>query len=171
MLLGGSEILTGGSEAMKAMRLVLFLLTVVTALGLEPAAHAGEYALGQLLVQHPWARASIGQAKAGAAYLVIVNRGEVVDRLVAVETPVARRAAVHIHLLEEGVLKERPVGAIEIAPGKPAVLRPGELHVMLFGLEAPLREGTRFPLTLIFEAAGGLEVEVYVTSPMATEGP
>ncbi len=70
MLLGGSEILTGGSEAMKAMRLVLFLLTVVTALGLEPAAHAGEYTLGQLLVQHPWARASIGQAKAGVAYLV-----------------------------------------------------------------------------------------------------
>ncbi len=147
---------------MKAMQLVLFLLTIVTALGLGPAARADEYALGQLLVQHPWARASIGQAKAGAAYLVIVNRGEAVDRLVAVETPVARRAAVYIHLLEEGVVKERPVGPIEIAPGEPAVLRPGELHIMLFGLEAPLEEGTRFPLTLIFEKAGSMEVQVEV---------
>lgn len=147
---------------MKAMRPALFLLTVVTALGLGPAARADEYALGPLLVQHPWARASIGQAKAGAAYLVIVNRGAAVDRLVAVETPVARRAAVHIHLREEGVVKERPVGAIEIAPGEPAVLRPGGRHIMLFGLEAPLEEGTRFPLTLIFEAAGSIEVQVEV---------
>ncbi len=45
-----SDTLTGGSKAMKAMQLVLFLLTIVTPLGLGPAAQADKYELGQLLV-------------------------------------------------------------------------------------------------------------------------
>lgn len=157
------------------MRLTRTVLVLALLLGLAapaslaPAA-AHEFKLGDLHVDHPWARASIGAAKAGAAYVTITNHGSETDRLVAAATPVARNASLHSHLMEDGVMKMRPVEAIEVAPGEPAVLQPGGLHIMLMGLNAPLEEGGSFPLTLTFEKAGSIEVEVQVEK--ATEmGP
>jgi copper(I)-binding protein len=56
----------------------------------------------------------------------------------------------------------RPVKAIEINVGEPAVLKPGGLHVMLIGLKAPLKQGETFPLTLTFAKAGTTTVDVAV---------
>jgi copper(I)-binding protein len=117
---------------------------------------------GSLRIERPWARASIGAVKAGAAYLRIVNRGEVVDRLIATATPVAEHAALHTHLMAQGVMKMRPLETVEVAPGEPTVLKPGGLHIMLMGLRRPLREGETFPLALTFRRAGTIEVEVEV---------
>jgi len=154
---------------LRALMLIVLLALAGPASVVPPAA-AHEYKLGSLLLDHPWARASIGAAKAGAAYLTITNHGAEADRLVAAATPVARDASLHTHLMEEGVMKMRPVEALEIAPGEPAVLQPGGLHIMLMGLTTPLVEGDSFPLTLTFEKAGSIEVEVKVEG--ATEmGP
>ncbi len=68
-------------------------------------------------------------------------------------------------------MKMRPVEAIEIAPGEPAVLQPGGLHIMLMGLAAPLETGKPFPMTLVFENAGSVDVEIQVTDPLNLEGP
>ena len=123
--------------------------------------------LGDLHIESPWARASIGPAKAGAAYVTVMNHGSVADRLLAVETDVARRSELHTHLMEDGVMKMRPVEAIEVDPGAPTVMAPGGLHVMLMGLKEPLKQGSSFPLRLIFERAGTAEVTVEVLEPAA----
>ena len=132
-------------------------------------AFAHEFKLGDLMVDHPWARASIGKAKAGAAYLTIVNGGSEPDRLIAVETPAAKRAELHTHIMENGVMKMRPLTAVEVAPGEPTVFQPGGLHVMLMGLKAPLAEGETFPLTLSFEKAGKIEITVKIEAPASME--
>ena len=159
------------------MRIVAFavLLAVLLAAALAgtasgPAARAADTGLGTLRVHHPWARASIGAAKAGAAYFRVENRGVSADRLIAVETPAARRASLHRNMIEDGVARMRPAGPLEIAPGARLVLEPGGLHVMMMGLSAPLRAGEAFPLTLVFETAGPIEVQVEVVEPQAT-GP
>jgi len=136
-------------------------------MALAAPAGAHEFKLGNLTIDHPWARASIGQAKVGAAYFALINHGEEPDRLIGVETPVAERPALHTHLMEEGVMKMRPVEAIEIDPGAPTLLQPGGLHVMLMGLKAPLVEGESFPLVLTFEKSGSIEIEVTVDSATA----
>ena len=123
--------------------------------------------LGDLHIESPWARASIGPAKAGAAYVTVVNHGSEADRLLAVETDVARRSELHTHLMEDGVMKMRPVEAIEVDPGAPTVMAPGGLHVMLMGLKEPLKQGSQFPLRLIFERAGAVEIMVEVLEPAA----
>lgn len=148
-----------------------WLLAAAILLALGGAAGARDYTLGDLRIDHPWARASIGRVPNGAAYLTIVTHGEAADRLVAVESDVAKRVSLHTHLMEGGVMKMRPVESVEIAPGEPTVLKPGGLHVMLMGLKAPLEEGARFPLTLIFERAGRIEVQVQVEAATATEPP
>ena len=138
---------------------------IVLALGLfafASGAAAGEFGVGDLVVEQPWARATPGKGKTGAAYLTLSNHGATADRLLAVATPIAKRAELHGHMMDAGVMKMRPVTAIEVAPGTPTVLQPGGLHVMLMGLRAPLKEGDRFPLTLTFEGAGSVEVQVDV---------
>ena len=132
-------------------------------------AAAADYSLGDLAIHQPWARASIGQAQAGAAYVTVMNKGSLPDRLVAVEGEVANRVELHTHMMDGGVMKMRQVEAIEVAPGEPAVLKPGGLHIMLMGLKAPLVKGESFPLTLVFERAGRVEIEVSIGEGTAME--
>ena len=122
---------------------------------------------GSMHIAHPWARATAGVARNGVAYLTIVNRGREADRLVSVTSPVARKAALHNHIVEGDIVKMRPVEAITVHPGTPAVLKPGGLHIMLMGLHAPLMQGQTFVLTLTFEQAGTVDVEVAVEKPGA----
>ena len=126
---------------------------------------------GEIEVTKAWARATIGAGDNGAVYVTVVNRGTAPDRLLASETPVSRKAALHGHKMDdEGVMRMRPVEALEIAPGATVTLKPGHLHIMLMGLALPLREGDEFELTLRFEKAGAMTVAVPV-GPPAAQGP
>ena len=138
---------------------------------LSGVSQAHEYKLGDLLIDHPWARASIGKAPNGAAYMTITTEGAETDRLLAVESNVANRVELHNHLMVDGVMKMRPVAAIEVAPGEPTLLQPGGLHVMLMGLKAPLKKGESFPMTLVFERAGKVEVEIKIEDATETGAP
>lgn len=114
-----------------------------------------------------WARAGAPAAKAGAAFLTLTNQGSAADRLVAAESPVADKTELHTHLMDSGVMKMRPVDAIELPPGSPVMLKPGGLHVMFLGLKQPLTEGAHFPVTLVFEKAGRVTVDVTVQGAAA----
>ena len=146
-------------------RIVAAALIAATLLGASALAH--EYEVGMIRIEHPWARATPGKAPNGAAYMTLVNLGTKADRLLRVASPVARRVSLHTHLTENGIMKMRPVKAIEVVPGSPTVLQPGGLHVMLMGLKAPLKVGETFSLTLTFERAGTVQVQVVVQSPGA----
>lgn len=137
------------------------LLAAVACMLAIPAA-ADDFTVGPITIDQPWARASAPSARAGAAYMVLVNTGDAPDRLTAASSPVADVVEIHTHIMDGGVMRMRPVDAIEVSPGEPTVLRPGGLHVMLIGLTEPLTEGETFPLTLQFEAAGSVDVAVRV---------
>jgi hypothetical protein len=117
------------------------------------------FTVGDLVIESPWARESV--TRTGAAYLKVRNGGDAADRLVGVASEVADRAALHASVVQDGVMRMRPVDAVEVPAGGEAVLEPGGLHVMLIGLKAPLEEGDSFALRLVFEDAG--EVEVVTT--------
>jgi copper(I)-binding protein len=115
---------------------------------------------GQLEIKAPWARATPGQAQNGAAYLTIVS--PTTDRLTAVSSSVAKKAELHTMTTEGGVMRMRPLTAIDIPAGQTVTLSPGGTHIMLLGLTQPLREGQSFPLTLSFDHAGQREVTVVI---------
>ncbi len=132
---------------------------------------ADTYAVGGLTVVDPWARASAGPAKAGAAYLTIRNGGSADDRLIGVSADsVSGMAMLHTTVDEGGIMKMRHVAGIAVKAGETATLRPGGSHVMLMDLKAPLKLGQRFPLALTFEKAGIVTVEVEVKAPGARGG-
>ena len=64
----------------------------------------------------------------------------------------------------------RRVDAVDVPAGGEAALEPGGDHLMLFGLKSGLETGSGFPLTLLFEKAGAVTVEVRV-APLAETMP
>lgn len=64
--------------------------------------------------------------------------------------------------MDGGVMRMRKLDGVDLPSGGTIALAPGGLHMMLFGLKAPLRAGTSFPLELRFEKAGQILVQVNV---------
>ncbi len=143
------------------LRLAIALTTLVCGLsgpaGAEPTA-----SIGPITIREAWARASMGQTGTSAVYMTIEASGGRGDRLVAAASPDAARAELHTSTMEDGVAKMRPLAAIEVASGGPTVLEPGGPHVMLMGLGRKLAEGDTLPLSLTFEHAGTVELQVPV---------
>jgi copper(I)-binding protein len=117
---------------------------------------------GDLRIDGAWARATPEAARQGAAYLTVRNDSPTGDRLIGARTPAAARAELHTHTHDGGVMRMREVPAIEVEPGAAIALAPGGHHIMLIDLAAPLRDGARFPLTLRFERAGDVVVQIPV---------
>ena len=111
-------------------------------------------------VEHPWARATPGGARTGAAYVTIVNHGSTADRLIGASTPLAEKVQFHQDIDDKGVMRMRELPAVDIGPGATFTFKPGDAHMMMVGLKQPLTKGQTFPLTLEFEKAGKVEVQV-----------
>jgi copper(I)-binding protein len=137
------------------------LLAAAAAALAAPPARAHDYTAGDLAIGHPWTRAAGANAN-GAAFMRLHNTGAQPDRLVSASTPIARVVELHTMIREGDVMRMRPVTDIAVAPGQTVELRPGGFHVMLIGLTAPMPQGGRVPLTLRFERAGEVQVELTV---------
>jgi periplasmic copper chaperone A len=134
-----------------------FALAAVLFLGLSTPSFAGD-----ITVDAVWARASAGMARAGAAFMTIKNTGPA-DRLIAAKSDVSKTAELHTHINDNGTMKMREIeGGLVIPEKETVMLQPGGNHVMFMGLAAPFEEGTTFPLTLIFEKAGEIKVDVTI---------
>jgi copper(I)-binding protein len=145
-------------------------LALLLALFVLPAL-AKDYKVGAIEVRQPWTRATPATAQAGGGFLVITNTGTAPDRLIAAKSPVADKAEVHEMTMDGNVMRMRPVeNGIEIPPGATVELKPGGFHVMFMGLKAPFTKDGKVPLTLVFEKAGTVDIELPVEAMGAT-GP
>jgi len=127
------------------------------------AALAHSYKLGDLVIGHPWTRATPPSAPAGGGYLTVTNTGTTPDKLVSARTPAAGAVQVHEMKMEGNVMRMRERdGGLEIPPGATVTLAPGGLHLMMMGLKVPLNQGEKVPVTLVFEKAGSIDVEFLV---------
>lgn len=131
---------------------------------------AGGAAADGIMVTDAFARASAGAAKNGAAFMTLRNHAGRDDHLVAVRAARARKAELHTHIHDQGVMRMRPVARITVPAGAVAALKPGGDHVMLMGLTAPLKEGETLSITLVFEHAGEIAVAVPVGA-IGARGP
>lgn len=126
-------------------------------------------AFADVAVTDAWARASILASRPGAAYLSLTS--DTGDRLLSATTPVAGHVMIHAAQTDaKGVARMTHLEVLDLAPGQTVTFAPGGMHLMLMSLAAGLDEGTRFPLTLTFESAGEVTVEVPVLGVAAT-GP
>lgn len=165
------------ARTLKVLRSTRFGLGVLTgglfmALVIAGTARAHDFRVGSIVIDHPYATPNPMGSSTGAAYIkALRNRGDVADRLLGANSPVASRVSLHAMHMDGVVMRMREVSAIEL-PAKGEV-RMGHKpertatshHLMLEGLKAPLKDGDRFELTLRFEKAGERTVQIWVQTP------
>ena len=95
-------------------------------------------------------------------FLSITNDGDTADRLVAVTTGISPEVQLHETVTDgdRTSMQELPSG-IDVPAGTTTVLEPGGLHAMFMKVE-PLTADEQVPVTLSFDKAGDVEVEVPV---------
>ena len=117
-----------------------------------------------ILVDKAYVRASSQIAKSAAAFMEIKNTLSRGDRLLDVKSDVAKKVELHTHIKsDDGVMKMRRVEDGFVISGNGVLkLERGGDHIMFMGLSQPVVDGGAIPLTLIFEAAGSIELEIPV---------
>lgn len=146
-------------------KLLLSSATLALALiGPVQAHHAGEIGkAGDLVVSHAWMHENAETAHSGAVYLTIDNQGDAADRLLAAEVDFADRVVFQAQTVDaEGVLEVRDLAAIKVNPGQVLTLKPSAVWIELESVQRTFLEGDHFDMTLTFEKAGtvGIEVEI-----------
>lgn len=127
------------------------------------AAAAHEFKVGDIHVGHPYARTTVPGQPSGGVYLSLENKGKKADKLVAASSPAAKTVEIHTMSMDGNIMRMREVSHIEVAPAAKVDMQPGSgYHIMLMGLTAPLKTGDRVPMTLTFEKAGKVDVQVNV---------
>lgn len=121
-------------------------------------------ALADIEIVDPYARAAMANAKSGAAFMEIVNTGPEDDRLVGADSDIAMKVELHTHIADgNGVMQ-----MVEVKEGFPVpaggnhLLQRGSDHVMFMGLTRPMTDGETVEVTLHFEKAGDVVVEIPV---------
>lgn len=146
-------------------KFTLSLATLLVSSGVLAAA------ADNVTVQDPYVRLAPPNAPATGAFMVIKNNGDKDVKVTKADNPVSRVTELHNHINEGGVMKMRPVQAIDIKSKGEAVLQPGGLHVMLIDLKAPMKEGDVVPITLNFDDGSSKKVDAKVIKPTATPMP
>lgn len=124
---------------------------------------AHDYALGHVKIDHPWSRPTPPGTPMGVGYLAITNSGDKTITLTSAETPRAARISIHQSSMKDGVMRMQPVkGGLTIPAGKTVELKPHGYHLMLEKLKSPLVEGESIPVTLRFDGAEAMDVELTV---------
>lgn len=146
-------------------------LVLAVALLAATTAFAQEYRAGALRIDRPWARPTVSGQSAGGGFVTLDNRNGGADRLVAARSAVAERVELHVMAMDGDVMRMRQVDAIDLPAGQVVALQPGGLHFMLMGLKKPLALGSRVPLTLRFEKAGEVNVDIAIENAPAAAAP
>jgi len=138
----------------------ILLLCLAT---LAPNVFAADYQSGDVTIKHPWSRPTPPGTPMGVGYLSITNNGAADITLVAAETPRAGHISIHETRMKDGVMRMQAVkGGLVIPAGKTVELKPHSYHLMLEKLTQPLAENERIPVTLDFEGAEDMNIELTV---------
>ncbi len=119
---------------------------------------------GDIMIKDAYARASGKSAKSGAAFMTIMNNSNEPDRLVSATSPAAKRLETHTHIMtDDGVMQMREVkGGFPIPANGTHMLQRGGDHLMFMGLNGPMLDGDTVTVTLTFEKAGDITVDIPV---------
>ena len=146
-----------------------FVLLLLAAALAPPTASAHSHKKKGLEIVHPWTPATTEKTTATIpVFMKIKNRGAA-DRLLRASTPVAASVALHEPVGADAGPAAKPVAAIVVGAGKDVELVRNGPHLLLSGVKKRLNAYDSFKLTLVFEKAGSMVVEVAVEEAETVE--
>lgn len=125
--------------------------------------HGHHVVVGDVVISHARSVATAPGAPVAGGYMSIRNKGDRPENLLGVSATFSRGASIHETTMVDGVMKMRALaGGLEIAPGESVELEPKGHHLMFTELTGPLVEDEMITITLHFEIAGDVDVELHV---------
>lgn len=123
-----------------------------------------------VIAQDAWARATMPGQAVGGIFFTLQSGAKAA--IVEARCICAEGVQIHETLDQKGVARMVQRARVELPAGKRVQFKPGGLHVMLFGLKAPLKAGQHLPLVLSVEEDGKttqLNVDVVVRAMAAPD--
>jgi len=117
---------------------------------------------GEVTVKDAWVRGTVPAQTTTGAFMTITSTTEA--KLVGAASPVAKMVEIHESMMHGSTAHMQEVAAVALPAGKAVSLKPGGHHVMLMGVDKPLKPGDTVPITLTIEEKGKRsKVEVKAT--------
>lgn len=113
-------------------------------------------------VRDAWVREAGAGRPTTAAFMILENKGAVLRALLRGSASVGDTLELHEMKRDDGMMRMSPVQRIEIPAHGEVALRPGGLHLMIFGLKAPLTATDSVALTLTFDDGSVLTLKAPV---------
>lgn len=129
---------------------------------------SAETKIGDLMLTDPFTRATLPNQPVGGGYLNIMNMGNTDDTLIAATSKVSALTEIHEMKMENDVMQMRALAdGLPIPAGETVVLAPGGYHLMFMQLNTPFVEGETVTVTLTFENAGEVTLDLPIGAPNA----
>jgi periplasmic copper chaperone A len=123
-----------------------------------------------IAIANSWATVAPTGVKQAAGFLTITNTSATDDRLVSVSSARAGHMEVHEMGMEGSMTTMRQVkGGLAIPAGATVALKPTGNHLMFLDLASPLSVGDTVTVTLTFEKAGAMQVDLPVRTMAAMQ--
>ncbi len=152
---------------MKLSRRHLSLLPAILLLSFVADSSLADGIADEVTVTAPYVRAVPPVMRTSAAFMQLQSTASAEHFLVAASTPAAGAVELHMHTMDEGVMRMRRIPHIHLPPNQTVSLQPGGLHIMLFELKQALAPGQQIPITLTFDDGSQKEI---VADVRAVEG-
>lgn len=126
---------------------------------------------GEITVKDAFALSSGKMTQAGAAFVTLENQTGSDDRLIDVASDAAVRVELHTHKrTSDNVMKMIHVKEGFALPKDGMLhMKRGGNHIMFMGLTEPWEDGDTLSVTLLFEKAGEVEIDIPVDLKKAAE--
>lgn len=115
-----------------------------------------------------WVREARQSRSETAAFGVLTNTGTADRALVSAAADMAEKVELHETRMDGGMMRMMPVARIVIPAGGRVELKPGGLHLMLFGVSPDAKQGTTAAIRLTLDDGTTLSVPAPVRA--AEEG-
>lgn len=138
------------------------ILIATVLLGVLGSTHSA-WAQASPKVEGAWARPTVN-GQAGSGGFLKITGGATADRLLSASARISKTVELHTMEMDGNVMRMRRIEAIDVPAGGTVELKPGGRHVMFMGLLQTLKNGDTFALTLRFEKAGEVKVDVQVST-------
>ena len=132
----------------------------------QPASSGKAEAAGPVTVTGAICRPTPRGRQVTGCYLTLTAPAD--DTLMSVASPVAALVQIHESRMESNMMMMRELETgLPLPAGRTVSLEPGANHIMLLGVNDPLRTGDTVPLTLTFATAAPVEITAAVGQPPA----
>ena len=127
-------------------------------------ANAAEFELNGITVSNPQLVVFGKNAKSGAGYLVILNKnsGPVILKRVTADFGKAMLHKTDVD--KKGVAKMKHLKSIAVPGNGLLKLEPGGTHIMFMNISIEFDESRKYPVTLVFEEQGSLDIDLKLKS-------